>query len=998
MKQITNSILVLILLGTLLLVQANSDELADDALLVDNKLTAENKTAATATAPFQESLLTGETIVEQEKSSDAKENKEKDADQTAIDEEVSDIGIDDRETIPEDQTSAEEDIVGIPANGDLTTLQPFLPGPKNPLEPLGGNGEKGENWEKACQGGTCTHKIYNYAKYYQKNGLWQPIDENFYSSGCQTGHDFCVIDNLYQAHMKSYLDAAAPLTLAYGNLNVGFSPLQLSYRNNDQQQRLTTIRHSPSQVTKQQVLYPAAFGNGVDMRFSYLPKMFKEDIIIRQRENIPVINISTSTDTTLDLEFQLSLPSSATALVNNQPWDKQTKITTQKKVVITQGTAKLSLPSPFAVDAKHRMTKATYVLEARDNNVYITMQVPYSWLTHQQRVYPVLIDPTIILGDTANQFDGSVSDCPICLPDQYARYPSLVNVDIGQIDTGLGTIQSTDRATIDWDVSSLPSHAQIVDINLTLNFTRISSTDTTIYFHHMEGNNSYYADDNTGNQYYWDDLGNGTVYHSQSVTSLGFVEFNLSNAAADLQSALRAGSWWSLGMKTDESNTVPATDYLFASEEGSVGRPTLEILYTSTKPVIDIISPLEGSLYDRANITISVSVTDADNDFLKVSIFGATPSYDGEDLLLERENVSSGTILTYSWEAPVLDAGDAALLMHFDNRSEYGEDDDTFNDFSPNNNDGSCNPGECPASTIGGKIANAFTFTSPNHYITLPNTASLDITSAITLAAWIKTNTNALQHIIGGYQATSPFSGYSLAMSIPWLSAGKVAYWSDVHGAWVEGNTAVADDQWHHVAVTVSGTTATFYVDGNPDGVVTSAQPGSYQGIRAIGGRADGDSNFTGMIDEVLIVPRALSEEDIKNMYRLQSGNYVLYVNVTDGIEDANSGPLNLTVFADEFEGRKAIERGITNAFETTVGIFSDQLIYTRDTTNAQQFARFDTVTLNLSKRWGINYITPGESFVSMNNLSTTVYTQELINLTGTDITQQVKSFIQGTA
>ena len=101
-------------------------------------------------------------------------------------------------------------------------------------------------------------------------------------------------------------------------------------------------------------------------------------------------------------------------------------------------------------------------------------------------------------------------------------------------------------------------------------------------------------------------------------------------------------------------------------------------------------------------------------------------------------------------------------------------------------------------------------------------------------------------------------------------------------------------------------------------------------------------------------------------------------------------------MIANEAEGRTAIETGITNALGSTT-IRTDQQVYTRDTSNVQQLGTFDKFVGNATKRWSFNYITTGESYTNMNNVSNTVYILEMTELTTTQITQLVEDLIKGT-
>lgn len=99
---------------------------------------------------------------------------------------------------------------------------------------------------------------------------------------------------------------------------------------------------------------------------------------------------------------------------------------------------------------------------------------------------------------------------------------------------------------------------------------------------------------------------------------------------------------------------------------------------------------------------------------------------------------------------------------------------------------------------------------------------------------------------------------------------------------------------------------------------------------------------------------------------------------------------------ATEAEGDAAIEQGINNALASPT-IYSEPYVATRKTNNTQQLGKFDRVASSGGKRWAFNYVSSGESFTQMTNLSTTVFVFEITNLAAEEIRQQVEQYINAT-
>ncbi len=177
----------------------------------------------------------------------------------------------------------------------------------------------------------------------------------------------------------------------------------------------------------------------------------------------------------------------------------------------------------------------------------------------------------------------------------------------------------------------------------------------------------------------------------------------------------------------------------------------------------------------------------------------------------------------------------------------------------------SSNDGSITGSTwTTGKVSNALSFDGSNDYVDLGNDTSLQITGDITIMAWIKTEDLATYRPIVDDNGGDNFTSYSL-----WVNdAGKLIWWSDGSG-WKASNGSVEDDSWHHVAVTLSGTTLKFYIDGEEDAnsyTVSSLTATSDR--KTIGLRSDVQSYlFNGEIDEVAIYDDNLTANQIEDAY-----------------------------------------------------------------------------------------------------------------------------------
>ena len=163
-----------------------------------------------------------------------------------------------------------------------------------------------------------------------------------------------------------------------------------------------------------------------------------------------------------------------------------------------------------------------------------------------------------------------------------------------------------------------------------------------------------------------------------------------------------------------------------------------------------------------------------------------------------------------------------------------------------------------------GKVGQAFVFDGSGDLVLLSNTPSLHLQD-LTVECWIKRSSVAsvsLTHTYadlmaygsGGFAFWMDGSGYLH------LSKG-FAYDSPATGA------QITDTNYHHVAVSKSGTELTFYVDGVGYQAAAFAQTFTFNTSIGIGGGPAADGSFLGQIDDISIYARGLSSNEIYSIF-----------------------------------------------------------------------------------------------------------------------------------
>lgn len=188
----------------------------------------------------------------------------------------------------------------------------------------------------------------------------------------------------------------------------------------------------------------------------------------------------------------------------------------------------------------------------------------------------------------------------------------------------------------------------------------------------------------------------------------------------------------------------------------------------------------------------------------------------------------------------------------------------TVADVSGNNNTGTISGA---AWTTMGKFGTALSFDGINDWVTINDANSLDLTSRMTLEAWVHPtalnggSTNGWRSVI--LKQTTNGLAYSLyANDDTNRPSGYVAISGDQG---VFGPTQLALNTWTHLATTYDGSRQRLYINGVE--VANRAQSGTIatsSGVLRLGGNSVWGEYFQGRIDEVRIYNRALTATQIQ--------------------------------------------------------------------------------------------------------------------------------------
>jgi hypothetical protein len=160
----------------------------------------------------------------------------------------------------------------------------------------------------------------------------------------------------------------------------------------------------------------------------------------------------------------------------------------------------------------------------------------------------------------------------------------------------------------------------------------------------------------------------------------------------------------------------------------------------------------------------------------------------------------------------------------------------------------------------------AFDFDGASKYITVSNATQLQPTTALTIAGWIRGDAWSAGSDVDTILRKGDATPNNYALSV---ADGRVQLLlddSDTGG--VRGNTTLSTGVWYHVAATWDGSNARIYVNGVLDNTPMARSGAISADTRDvyIGGRIGSTDMFDGLLQNVVLYNRALSEAEMARL------------------------------------------------------------------------------------------------------------------------------------
>lgn len=236
--------------------------------------------------------------------------------------------------------------------------------------------------------------------------------------------------------------------------------------------------------------------------------------------------------------------------------------------------------------------------------------------------------------------------------------------------------------------------------------------------------------------------------------------------------------------------------------------------------------------------------------------------YYGNDKATTASNVGATFIRAINGNQPVV----LAVPM------DEGSGNKTY-DQSGNHNDGTLYPTSVEVDDydgpqwVDGKFGKALSFDGEDDYVDCGNDESLNITDEVTIEAWINPQKAHLGRIVSKWD--SPTNNRSYLLS---FLNGHLEFFISPYGSaayeYITSSTTIETNRWSHVVATrESDGIMRLFING-----VEDAERGSVTDIFASMaplriGQQENSNYFNGLIDEIRIYSRALTAEEISDLY-----------------------------------------------------------------------------------------------------------------------------------
>jgi Concanavalin A-like lectin/glucanases superfamily/Galactose oxidase-like, Early set domain/Bacterial Ig domain/Carboxypeptidase regulatory-like domain/Kelch motif len=378
-------------------------------------------------------------------------------------------------------------------------------------------------------------------------------------------------------------------------------------------------------------------------------------------------------------------------------------------------------------------------------------------------------------------------------------------------------------------------------------------------------------------------IGSATLTWTASTDNTGVALYNVHRSTTTpLQpsAANRIGQPTTTGF-TDVGVTAGTYFYVVTAQDiaGNVSGPSSEasvyVFADTTAPTVTMTAPAE-----MATVTGSILVQATASD--DIAVAGVQFQIDGQPIGAERTSApysvtwdsatkSNGLhVLTAIARDAAGNTSPASVNIVVSNTSQtpgglvaaYGFNQGSGVQVTDASGQGNIGTISSATWTAAGKFGSALSFNGTSAWVTVADSASLDLTSGLTIEAWVNPTSGSAWRTVVLKENTGALA-YALYSANNASRPATFVHTSADFG--VNGVAAVPLNAWTHLSVTYDGATLRLFVNGvqASSRAVTGLTVATTGALR-IGGNSVWGEYFKGLIDEVRIYNRALTAAEIQ--------------------------------------------------------------------------------------------------------------------------------------
>ena len=368
----------------------------------------------------------------------------------------------------------------------------------------------------------------------------------------------------------------------------------------------------------------------------------------------------------------------------------------------------------------------------------------------------------------------------------------------------------------------------------------------------------------------------GVLGNDTDVDCAALIQAQLVSGAVNGTLALNANGSFTY---TPAAGYSGADAFSYRASDGAAASTPVTVSLTVTPappadtipPVVAMTAPAAGTV--AGNVTVSATATDlvgvagvqfllngsplgAEDTAAPYSVvWNTTTAVNGGYQLSARARDAAGNLGTSSAVSVTVGNAVAGLVAAYSFNEGSGA---VLNDRSGRGHTGTISGATWSTE---GRFGGALSFDGVNDWVTVNDSAALDLTTGMTLEAWVRPASLTTVRMVVLKERTGGLA-YALASSDTSAAVGYIRTTSDQT---VTAPSPLVLTTWTHVAVTYDGSTLRLFVNGAQvssravSGAVTTSS-----GVLRIGGSSLGGVYFSGLVDEVRIYNRALTPGEIQ--------------------------------------------------------------------------------------------------------------------------------------